>query len=294
MDSTPESPLIGAATLFLLSINIVHFILEYTNTWQYRKYFGEHYTHFSYDSFVTQQKWWVLLTASLSHSSPSHLVANLMLLMVMSSEIEREAGSMKLVALYFCTGAAGWMTTLCNSYIKYPYPGWHWVSSCGASPSTYGLAFWCIVVLPSRELSFFSWFLLFTYLLTMAHSTAAKHELTSKTKWHFSWWVLVVMISFTGLFFLSNKSLNPSKFLVIYLITTLATRMWQLVYCGVSLKYPSADNPAHVGGACLGLLLGVYFCWCDGGNCDCNSLDAMQPAALICTFDVIVRYFFNM
>jgi len=236
----------------------------------------------------------VLLTASLSHSSPSHLVANLMLLTAMSSEIEREVGTVKLLVLYFGTGAAGWMTTLYNSYMRYSFPGWHWISSCGASPSTYGLAFWSLVVLPSRELPLLSWFLLFTYLLTMAHSNVSKYELTSKTKWHISCWVLAVVILVYGLYLVTDKTLNPSKFVVIYLITTFVCRMWQLKYCGVSLNYPSADNPAHLGGACLGLLLGVFFCWCNEDRWDCNSLNILQPAVLISTLDVIVRFYFNL
>jgi membrane associated rhomboid family serine protease len=90
-------------------------------------------------SLVQQRQWWVVFTATFTHASRSHLIVNLTLLLAVSLQVEAEVGGVLLLVLYFSTGAAGWALTCLNSYLRFAGNGWEWISSCGASPSTYGL-----------------------------------------------------------------------------------------------------------------------------------------------------------
>lgn len=218
------------------------------------------------------------------------------LFLAVSFEVEEVVGSVGLLVFYFSMGVAGWICTAFSNYLRFPKEsGWQWISSCGASPSTYGLAFWCSVSSPHQQLPpLRSWALLLLYFAICGHSAFVKWHLLTKTTASISSLLMYsafIIITFTSsVYVVTNGELTTVAFLVIYLTVTFVYRAFNLMCLGGSLKYPSSDNGAHLGGALCGLMLGI--CW-HGVDEGCVGVAEVHLPVWLCAIYLILRCYFN-
>jgi len=136
--------------------------------------------HFSGDA-VESGKAWVFVTAGLAHGSISHLVNNMIMMIPVMGGLEslltqHDAGGGEggqgegggnaglplartvalLYLIYFLTGAAGFMMTYRRNYNLNPEL-WNvatkFMSTCGSSPSTYGIMFFAAAAYPNHRVA---------------------------------------------------------------------------------------------------------------------------------------------
>jgi membrane associated rhomboid family serine protease len=94
-----------------------------------------------YPPFVDQGDWWRLVTAAFLHVGPLHLVLNMLALLVFGTELERQLGRWRYLALYFVSILGG--ATAVQLFTSSPV--------AGASTAIWGLMGGLAVLLVSRR-----------------------------------------------------------------------------------------------------------------------------------------------
>jgi membrane associated rhomboid family serine protease len=103
----------GAVTLTLIAINVAMFVL--TAVWAATEGFSPLDNYFSTVFAGLDQRpvdvaageWWRPLTAAFLHIGPLHLVLNMLAVLVFGSELERQLGRWRFLALYLLSALGG-------------------------------------------------------------------------------------------------------------------------------------------------------------------------------------------
>lgn len=124
------------AVATLITINLAIFIMTLIPN------LGEEIFSFgvSINGLITQGEWWRIVTAMFLHGGWMHILFNMFSLFLFGPELERIAGKMRFLAIYFLSGIGGGLVTLA---IPDPF-----YASVGASGAIFGIfgAFGAILV----------------------------------------------------------------------------------------------------------------------------------------------------
>ena len=194
-----------------------------------------------------------------------------------------------LLIFYFSMGAAGWFFTAIISSRKYPDGAWQWISSCGASPSTYGLAFWCAVYFPEHALvPLRAWSFFFSYYCICCYSIILKCDNLISSLAVVCYGVLI-FACFSAFYWTNTAAVTTLMYLVLYLFTTFVSRGVDLLLRREPCQYPSSDDAAHFGGALFGYFSGIYWCYMDGKSAS----TAASKVVIFCFAFLICRCYYN-
>jgi rhomboid protease GluP len=120
----------------LITINLAVFIMTLIPNLKYEIF----YYGMSVNGLIAQGEWWRLITAMFLHGGWMHILFNMFSLFLFGPELEKIAGKMRFMAIYFLSGIGGGLATLAVQD-----PGY---ASVGASGAIFGIfgAFGAILV----------------------------------------------------------------------------------------------------------------------------------------------------
>ena len=97
-------------------------------------YFMEEHGALYPDYFVHDNQWWRLITAMFLHFDPEHLLNNMVMLCCIGSRVEKIAGHIRMLVIYFLSGIGGGMLSIFMMIETRDY-----AVSAGASGAVFGL-----------------------------------------------------------------------------------------------------------------------------------------------------------
>lgn len=212
-------------------------------------------------------RWWLPLTATLSHNGAEHLVVNLVLYTPVACALEPVLGAFGTVLVFYSAALAGWVASLISSRIRYP-ESHAFVQTCGASPGLYGVMYCAAALVPSAAVtsgavSRWAWPLglailpTVASLLTSSGRTQGKSSLLCSPKLHHAVVVGVIAAAVNNLLPGTGTAL---AWLVLCNGVNVSQRALQLLREPAlrSLEYPGADEASHLGGAFWGLTVAAF------------------------------------
>lgn len=132
------------------------------------------------------------------------------------------------------------------------------VESVGASPATYGLLFHLVIVSPYSTVGGPCHPLVTLFIINFLPSVVK-----SKSSWIYILSTTLITGCVCTLHLCMNwndiNTLPAIDLLFLYLLGTCAQRGYNIAFENGNLRYPTADNAAHWGGAVAGIVLAVIF-----------------------------------
>jgi membrane associated rhomboid family serine protease len=234
---------------------------------------------------LEEKKLWVTLTATLEHANWKHLINNMLHLAHMVPALRAHLSRTQTGAAFFTTGIAGWLTTYAlNRWEKerdgeWAGPeGYHkFVSGVGASPATYGLNVLLATLAPNAACSTLglpSWLSL--WLLYCSPEMLSAQRNGHRVGWRadegssgcgfigIPWlsrrWAMYTALTAAIARLVVGSDRTHVTALSLWKLYLLKTMVWKFAGCthlGSPFLSTRSDNGSHLGGALLGLLLGL-------------------------------------
>jgi membrane associated rhomboid family serine protease len=245
-----------------------------------------------------ERKFWVLVTASFSHENLAHLLNNMLMFIPYAGALEKITGGVVFLVLFLLTGICGWIGTL--TYQKYHLHRDNWESagqfssSCGASPSTYGMGFLLACLAPyarvADTINLPTWFWISSIWIIPAFCSD-KYGLNRP---------LYIAAGIPFLFLQGYILLDPFfpvirawQWFACFLLKTFAFRVYDYLVLGH--KITNTDNMGHLTGAIAGFISTFFLTSSVPSHCTTVLMNiCAYQIGNVCSFTYLVlRTLFN-
>ncbi len=128
------SPLMSAANLTIIIINIIVFILTDFLSLPFRGNYIIDAGSLSWDRVLNYHEYYRIITSTFLHADIDHIFNNMLVLFFLGTYIEQYMGRIKYLIIYFSSGIIAGFTSMVYNMLRYDY-----TESIGASGAIFGI-----------------------------------------------------------------------------------------------------------------------------------------------------------